>query len=371
MKDVVISGSGFYVPPNLVTNEALVDAFNQDVDRYNQQHAAQIDAGELEARKHSSAAFIEKASGIKSRYIVSSEGVLDPERLQPSVVKTEGELSPIMTMALESAKKALAQANKSGSDIDLVIVAATNAERSYPASSIELQHLLGTKGFAFDMNVACSSATFALSQAVNTIRGGMARCVLIVCPEYFTPQLNYRDMQSHFIFGDAGAAMVVEAKETATSDNCWQVQGMKLLTQYSTNIRCDASYASHCYADDAPENPHFRQNGSQVFKELVPMVAKQVKGLMAELSLEAGDISRLWMHQANINMNRYAAKKILGRAPLPEEAPYVLEHYGNTAAAGSVMAFNLYNGDRPPGDIGFLCSFGAGYSIGCIALKKV
>lgn len=370
MKNVVISGSGLFTPEETISNEELVASYNQYVDNFNAEHAEAITAGTVDKLEHSSCEFIEKASGIKSRHVLYKQGILDPAIMRPEFERRSEEQMPEMVeMALSAAREAMTQAGKTAADIDLIICAASNMQRPYPALSIELQQQLGAHGYAFDMNVACSSATFAISNAVNAIRGGTARVVLVVNPEFASPQVNYRSRDSHFIFGDVCTATIIEAEDTCSSDNAWRINGMRLKTEFSNNIRCDVGYTEHCLTPD-PLVPFFKQQGRKVFKELLPIVADVILTEMAVQQIAPEQLKRLWLHQANINMNIFAAKKILGRDPLPEEAPLVLDSYANTASAGSVIAFHKYKQGLQSGDHAILCSFGAGYSVGCLVLQK-
>jgi beta-ketodecanoyl-[acyl-carrier-protein] synthase len=101
------------------------------------------------------------------------------------------------------------------------------------------------------------------------------------------------------------------------------------------------------------------------------MVSDQIRDHLAEHGLAPGDVKRMWLHQANMGMNRLIAKTLLGRDPEPEEAPVILDEYANTSSAGSVIAFHKYKDDLEPGAVGVLCSFGAGYSIGSVIVRKV
>lgn len=370
-KNVVISGSGVFTPVDSISNEELVASFNQYVDQFNAEHAAEIERGELDALAHSSCEFIEKASGIKSRHVLYKEGILDPAVMHP-VFPRRGEEQPpeMVEMALAAANEALQQAGKTARDVDLIICAASNMQRPYPALSVELQQQLGAAGYAFDMNVACSSATFAISNAVNAIRGGTAKVVLVVNPEFASPQVNYKSRDSHFIFGDVCTATIIEAEATATSTQAYRILGMQLKTEFSNNIRCEVGYTEHCFDTTDPDVAFFKQQGRKVFKELLPLVADVIQSEMAAQGVKADDLKRLWLHQANINMNIFAAKKILGRDPEPEEAPLVLDRYANTASAGSIIAFHQHKQGLQAGDKAILCSFGAGYSIGCLLLEK-
>jgi beta-ketodecanoyl-[acyl-carrier-protein] synthase len=194
MNAVVISGTGLYQPPHIISNEELVSSFNQYVERYNATHASEIAAGTCVALQPSSTEFIEKASGIKQRYVIDKDGVLDPQRMYPRFKeRADDELSLMAEIAVVAARQAMAQAGKQGADIDAVICSSANMQRAYPAMAVEIQQAIGAGGYAFDMNVACSSATFAIEQAVNAVRSGSARCVLVVNPEITSAHHEWKD----------------------------------------------------------------------------------------------------------------------------------------------------------------------------------
>ncbi len=369
---VVISGSGLWKPNHSISNEELVDAYNAHAEQFNHQHQKAIEQGELKSKPLSSAEFIEKASGIKSRYVYMKEGVLDIDRMRPNIPeRTDDELSDQAEMAIHAAKDALKAANKKPEDIDVVIVACAYTQRSYPALAIEVQGALGIKGFAFDMLVACSAATFALHRAYEMIAAGTAKAVLVINPELTSPQVNYCDRDSHFIFGDVPTAMVVESAVTANSEHVFEIMSTKAVTQYSNNIRSNFGYVSRANdADPFAEDKLFHQEGRKVFKEVCPMAVDHISEHLARHHLSSKDVSRWWLHQANINMNNLISRKLFDRQPTLEEAPIVLDTFANTASAVSIIAFYLYHKDLKLGDIGLLCSFGAGYSIGSLVLKK-
>ncbi len=372
MTSVVISGSGLFTPPHKISNKELVDALNGYAEKYNAEHQAEIEAGTLEEKKSSSVEFIEKASGIKSRYAMYKEGITDINVMHPTMTKNGPEEPPEMVlMAVEAAKEALANSGKQPSDIDMVILGSSNMQRSYPSMAIEVQQILGASGFGFDMNVACSTATFAIINAYNAIQSGNATTVLVVNPEFTTPQLDYTNRDSHFIFGDVAMALVIEKQEAATSDNQFKIVNTSQVTQFSNNIRCSHSYVDHCYNELSYDNSFFFQEGRKVFKELLPLATNTITSHLAENNWQVTDVKRMWLHQANINMNLFAAKKLLGREPEFLDAPLILDEYANTASAGSLVAFHKYQDDFKSGDKGILCSFGAGYSVGCISLEKV
>jgi len=369
---VVISGTGVFTPPNSISNQELVEAFNTYVRNFNAANAEAIEKGEVEALQESSAEFIQKASGIEARYVMNKEGILDPEVMTPILrERSNDEPSILAEMAVDAAKKALARANKTPADIDAVLVACSNLERPYPAIAVEVQELLGIEGFGFDMNVACSSATFGIQTAYDMLRSGSVRAVLIVDPEICTGHLNFRDRDSHFIFGDVCTAIVMEREETCTAKGAWEILGTRLMTKFSNNIRNNFGFLNRT----APEgigkaDKLFVQEGRKVFKEVVPMVSQLILDHMADEGLDPKDLKRMWLHQANKGMNDFIGRKVLGRTPEPEEQPNILNEYANTSSAGSIITFSQNNEDLKEGDLGLICSFGAGYSAGNVLVRK-
>ncbi len=369
---VVISGTGLFTPEHIITNKELVDSYNRWVRQYNRKHAAKIEKGELEAKPESSVEFIVKASGIEQRYAYVKEGILDNERMRPLIPERgEVDLSDQAEMALHAAREAIQTAGKTAADIDAVIVSCAYTQRSYPAIAIEVQNELGIDGFGFDMLVACSAATFALHRGYEMVIAGTARCVLLINPELTSPQVNYCDRDSHFIFGDVATAAIVERADNCTNSHCYEIIGTKAKTQFSSNVRSNMGYLSRVNDVD-PFGPDklFHQNGRRVFKEVCPMAERHLSDHVQSLGFTIPEIKRWWLHQANINMNNMIAKRLLGREATFEEAPIVLDRYANTASAGSLIAFHLHNHDLVAGDLGVICSFGAGYSIGSLIVRK-
>ncbi|WP_374258673.1 beta-ketoacyl-ACP synthase III [Aquabacterium sp.] len=372
MSAVVISGTGLYQPPYTITNAELVEAFNAYVDGYNAEHAADIEAGTLQPLSHSSVEFIEKASGIKQRYVMEKSGILDPKRMYPRFQeRSDDQLSMLAEIGVEAAKKALEAAGKTGADVDGVICACSNLQRAYPAIAIEIQHALGAGGYAFDMNVACSAATFGLAQAVNAVQTGAAKCVLVINPEITSGHQEWKDRDCHFIFGDVATATVVERADTATAAEQWDIVGSHLATQFSNNIRNNFGYLNRSEdSDPKARDKTFRQEGRKVFKEVVPVAAAHIETQLGALSIQPTDVRRFWLHQANLSMNQLIVKKLIGAEVTPDVAPLILDEYANTSSAGSIIAFHKYRGDLKAGDTGVICSFGAGYSVGSVVVRK-
>jgi|TARA_R100000541_G_scaffold11732_2_gene19927 beta-ketodecanoyl-[acyl-carrier-protein] synthase len=370
--NVVISGTGLYTPAQSISNDELVESFNTYSRRFNDENAAAIEAGDVQPMPESSSAFIEKASGIKSRFVTDKAGILDPDRMVPRIPeRSNDQWSILCEMSVKAAQQALERAGKTAADIDGVIVACSNLQRAYPAIAIEVQAALGIKGFGFDMNVACSSATFGIQNAANSVRLGQARAVLMVNPEICTGHMNFRDRDSHFIFGDACTAVIVERADQATSGYQWDIVSTKLATEYSNNIRNNFGFLNRT-AEEYMTNPDklFVQEGRKVFKEVCPMVAELIGEHLKENGIEVSEVKRFWLHQANLNMNHLIVRKLLGRDASSEEAPVILDTYANTSSAGSVIAFHKHQDDLSSGSLGVLSSFGAGYSIGSVILRK-
>jgi beta-ketodecanoyl-[acyl-carrier-protein] synthase len=373
MQKVAISGTGVFTPEESISNAELVEAFNAFADRKNAENADAIAAGEMQLVPQSDEGFIVKASGIESRYVLDKSGVLDPGRMFPLLPeRSDEELSVMAEMALEAAGIALKQAGRTASDIDAVICAASNHERAYPAIAIEIQEALGISGFAFDMNVACSSATFGIQAAADMIRCGSARRILMVNPEICSAHLEWRDRDCHFIFGDVCTAVVLERADLADAPGRYEIVSTRCLTQYSNNIRNNAGFLRRTREGHMQDRRDmlFRQEGRKVFKQVVPIVADLIQSHLADENLAAADLSRLWLHQANKGMNDLIGAKVLGRTPEPAEQPNILQDYANTSSAGSMIAFSKYNDDLKPGDYGVICSFGAGYSAGSVIVRK-
>ena len=368
---VVISATGLYTPEHSISNAELVESYNAYVAIYNAENAVAIENGATPALQPSSVEFIEKASGIKSRHVLEKRAVLDPTRMVPDIPERPNEeLSIQAEIAVAACKQALERAGRQAKDVDAVICSCSSLQRPYPALGMEIQEALGANGFAYDMNVACSSATFAISNAHDMIRAGRARSVLVVSPEISSGHLNWRDRDVHFIFGDAATAVLVESAAFAPP-GAWAILGAKLMTRFSNNIRNNFGFLNRA----APEwkdmaDKLVTQQGRKVFKEVVPMVSEMILQHMAELELKPEDLRRMWLHQANSNMNRLIAERVLGREATQDEAPTILDTYGNTAGAGSVIAFHLNSSDLKPGDRGLICSFGAGYSAGTVFVQK-
>ena len=374
MHRVAITGSGIFTPAETISNAELVASYNAYAVGQNALHADAIAAGARAAMPMSSEEFIVKASGIERRHVMNKSGVLDPAIMHPVLPeRAEDELSIMAEISVAAAREAMAKAGLSAEVLDCVICAASNHERAYPAIAIEVQQALGIEGFAFDMNVACSSATFGIQLAADMIRTGSARAVLMVNPEITSGHHEWRDRDCHFIFGDVCTAVILQRAEEAGRTDGFEVLSTRCLTEFSNNIRNNNGFLRRTregHMDDR-RDMQFHQEGRKVFKQVVPIVVDLIQQHLADTGHSANELSRLWLHQANKSMNDLIGEKVLGRQPTRQEQPNVLQDYANTSSAGSIIAFAKHSDDLAPGSLGIICSFGAGYSAGSVIVRKL
>ncbi len=373
MHRVIISGIGAEIPEPVISNDDLVTSFNSWVDTENVRRAA---TGEPLLQK-SDSAFIEHASGVKTRHVIEREGILDPTRMVPRIpARPDDALSLQAEFGIASASKAIAHAGIEPSDIDLVICSSSHQQRPYPAIAIEMQEALGTKGAGFDMGLGCSSAAAALHMAVNLVRSGAHKRVLVTTPEIITGHLNFRDRQTHFIFGDASVSIVVEGMaKGSVRPGRLEVLDTRLWTQLSNNIRTNLGYLTRTAEEDpyqiSLEGNMIHQVGNKVFKEVTVAGHKFIVEFLAEHGLTPEAIRRFWLHQANARMNAMILKLSFGHDVGHDRAPTVLDRLGNTAGAGAIIALSENHADMKAGDFGLICAFGAGYSIGGALLRML
>jgi len=368
---IAISGHGVWHPDTILGNDELVVAFNEFVRRENLKYADEISAGTRQPLKDSGSEFIVKASGIINRYVEDKTGLLDPDRMCPNIPdRPESQISIQAEYARNAAVKALENAGRAGEDIDLVVLGCSNLQRLYPAIAIEVQDAVGARGYGFDVSIGCSAATGATIMAQQAIQTGAAHRALVVVPELTTGHMNWRERDSHFIFGDASVAFVLEPVEHARPGS-WEILSSRMMSKWSNNIRNNAGYLDRC--DPSTQNnidKLFHQNGRRVFKDVVPLAAKFITEHLAAHDLTPDKVGRYWLHQANQKLNELVAEYVLGHKAPRALAPIILDEYGNTASAGSLIAFSKHNEDLPAGTLGVMSSFGAGYSLASLLLRR-
>ena len=370
---IAITGTGVYTPEHVITNDELCAAFNEYVRRDNERNAGAIERGQREPLRESSSEFIEKASGILQRHVVTKDGILDPDHMCPNIPdRPDDQMSLQCEFAVRAAQRALEAAGRCGEDIDMVILASSNLQRMYPAVAMEVQAALSARGFAYDVSVGCSSATFPIQVATDALRSGSATRALLVNPEIMCGHLNWRDRDSHFIFGDAATAVVLERAGDATADFPFEIVSSRLMSRFSSNIRNNGGYMNRCDPEHQfDDDKLFYQQGRRVFKDVVPLAAAFIRQHLESAGLSPDKVTRFWLHQANLNMNTLISKRLLGREATRDQAPVILDEYANTASCGSIIAFHKHRADMAAGSYGVLCSFGAGYSIGSVIVQRM
>jgi beta-ketodecanoyl-[acyl-carrier-protein] synthase len=371
LANAALCGVGVFVPPDKISNDELVESFNHYVDAANKQRLASGD----QILEPSSAEFILEASGISNRHVLDKSGILDPNRMVPNLPeRLDDALSIQAEFAVKSARLALSDASMEPSDIDLVICSCAHHQRPYPAIAIEIQKALGCGGAAFDMNVACSSTTFAMHIAVQMVQSGAATNVLVCSPEIMSGHLNHRDRKTHFIFGDASASVIIgRCGKPILGDTHprYEILKTNIWTEFSSNIRSNFGFLNRTSPETAGSDDKLvTQVGNKVFKDIVFAASKHIRNFLRKEGLAVEQMHRLWLHQANLKMLR-ALVKHLGQDDFEHRVPIILNNIGNVASPGSLIAFERTRDEVPVGGYGLISSFGAGYSIGCLLLKRI
>ena len=373
MNRVIIGGMGVSIPQAVISNEELVESFNGWVERENVARTARGEA----PLQTSSAAFIHHASGISRRHVHTPDGILDIGRMTPRIpARDDDALSVLAEFGASAARAALDDAGIDAGSVDLVICASSHLQRMYPSIGIEIQQEIGAKGAAFDLSLGCSSAAAGLHVAFNLLRAGAHRRALVVTPELITAHLNFRDRQTHFIFGDAATALLVEAADAEeVRPGRFELLDTRNWTQFSNNIRSNFGYLNRAAQDDVgvirAEGNLIKQQGNKVFKDVTVASHRFIVDFLAEHGRTPETVRRFWLHQANARMNQMILKLAFGREIGHDIAPTVLEELGNTAAAGAVVALAQNHRDMKAGDYGLLCTYGAGYSIGGALMRMM
>jgi 3-oxoacyl-(acyl-carrier-protein) synthase III len=366
----IIRSTGYWVPPNVITNDELVTSYNAYAERFNAENATDIEAGLTEAVPLSSSDFIKNASGIERRHVYEKTGILDIDHMTPRIVpRPFDDTSSQAEFAMKAVVLALEKAGRDGKDIDGVIVASSAQQRNFPGLACEIQELIGAQGWSFDLTMACASALYGLHIANGMIRSGQAKSILVCSPEIMTCINVHSRRDVHFIFGDAASAILVEADDGTPGG--WEVLGTHAKNKYSNALRSDYGFINIAERTVEPDyEPGLDQDGHKVFKDVVSFAPTVAKELMDDLDLSGENVSRTWLHQANIRMVEMIAKRILGRDRTPKNAPGILHEYGNTSSSSVVMNFEMNSDDLNPGDTGIMCAFGAGYGVGAAAVRK-
>jgi 3-oxoacyl-[acyl-carrier-protein] synthase-3 len=268
-------------------------------------------------------------------------------------------------LALAAARKAMDDAGITADQIDLIVLATTTPDHTFPATATRIQAALGmTRGMAFDLQAVCSGFVFALAVADNFIRLGQARTALVIGAETFSRILDWEDRTTCVLFGDGAGAVVLQAADSeGTSDD----RGV-----LSTHLHSDGRYYDILWVDGGPSSTqstgHVRMAGQEVFRQAVSRLSEVVREALDATGLKAADIDWLVPHQANKRIIDGIARK-LGLPP--DRVVSTVDHHGNTSAASIPLALAEAMGDGriKPGDLVLMEAIGGGLSWGAALVR--
>jgi len=301
---------------------------------------------EIEGVVETTDEWIVQRTGIRQRYIAG-----------------EGETTASLGEA--AARAALANAGIEADQIDMIIVATSTPDNTFPATAVNIQNRLGiTGGFAFDVQAVCSGFVYAMTTADAYIRGGMAKRVLVIGAETFSRILDWKDRTTCVLFGDGAGAVVLEAGEGEgkTSD-----RGI-----LASQLRSDGTHKDKLYVDGGPSSTgtvgHLRMEGREVFKHAVGMITDVIEAAFDATGTTADDLDWLVPHQANKRIIDGSAKKL--GIPL-EKVVITVDQHGNTSAASIPLALAVAAGDGriKKGDLVMLEAMGGGFTWGAVLLR--
>jgi len=301
---------------------------------------------EMEDKVDTSDEWIVQRTGIRQRYIAG-----------------EGETTA--SLGEGAARAALANAGLTPADIDVIIVATSTPDNTFPATAVNIQNRLGMHhGAAFDLQAVCSGFIFAVTTADAYIRGGLAKRVLVIGAETFSRILDWNDRTTCVLFGDGAGALILEAQEGegTTADR-------GILT---TQLRSDGAHKEKLYVDGGPSTTgtvgHLRMEGREVFKHAVGMITDVIEAAFEATGTTADDLDWLVPHQANRRIIDGSARKL--GIPL-EKVVVTVDLHGNTSAASIPLALNVAASDGriKKGDLVLLEAMGGGFTWGSVLLR--
>ncbi|CAN7505626.1 ketoacyl-ACP synthase III [Ensifer sp. ENS07] len=318
----VVRGFGAALPKRVVTNQ------------------------ELESKVDTSDEWIVQRTGIRQRYIAG-----------------EGETTA--SLGEGAARAALANAGLTPDDIDLIILATSTPDNTFPATAVNIQDRLGMRhGAAFDMQAVCSGFVYAVTTADAYIRGGLAKRVLVIGAETFSRILDWNDRTTCVLFGDGAGAIILEAQEGEGT-----IADRGVLT---AKLRSDGAHRDKLYVDGGPSTTgtvgHLKMEGREVFKHAVGMITDVIEAAFEATGTTAEDLDWLVPHQANRRIIDGSAKKL--GIPL-DKVVVTVDLHGNTSAASIPLALNAAAGDGriKKGDLVLLEAMGGGFTWGSVLLR--
>jgi 3-oxoacyl-[acyl-carrier-protein] synthase-3 len=290
----------------------------------------------------------------------SHEWIVERTGIHQRHIASEGETT--RTLATEAARRALAAAKTDAADIDLIVLATSTPDNTFPATATLVQANLGiTKGAAFDVQAVCSGFVYALVTADSLIRTGQSKAALVIGSETFSRILDWQDRTTCVLFGDGAGAMVLKADDRAG--------GRGIL---ASKLRADGRYNDKLYVDGGPSTTgtvgHLRMEGREVFKHAVTNIASVMQEVLDEAGVKSGEIDWFVPHQANRRILEGTAKK-LGISE--DRIVLTLQDHGNTSAASIPLAFDaaVRDGRIKPGDLVLMEAMGGGFTWGAVLAR--
>ncbi len=318
----VIVGSGAATPRNVVTNAELAERVDTSDD------------------------WIVQRTGIRQRYIAEDD-------------------ETTASLGEAAARNALADAGLTPDDIDMIVLATSTPNNTFPATAVEIQHRLGMKhGAAFDMQAVCSGFIYALTTADTYIKAGNVRRVLVIGAETFSRILDWEDRTTCVLFGDGAGAVVLEAQDGVGMSN-----DRGILTSH---LRSDGSHRDKLYVDGGPSTTgtvgHLRMQGREVFKHAVAMITDVIEAAFEATGLDADKIDWFIPHQANQRIIDASAKKL---GIDPAKVVLTVDQHGNTSAASIPLAISVArkDGRLKKGDLVLLEAMGGGFTWGAVLVR--
>jgi len=318
----VVCGTGSYLPEKVLTNDDLAKLVDTSDD------------------------WIVQRTGIKKRHVAS-----------------DGETT--CDLASEAAIRALRDAAMDVADIDMIVMATSTPDNTFPATAVAVQDRLGMRhGAAYDLQAVCSGFVFALSNADAQIRCNHAKRILVIGAETFSRILDWTDRTTCVLFGDGAGAVVLEAQDQADG-----ISGRGIITSH---LRSDGAHKSKLYVDGGPSTTqtvgHLRMEGREVFKHAVGMVTDVIEDAFQAAGIGADDVDWFVPHQANRRIIDASARK-LGIAA--EKVVLTVQDHGNTSAASIPLALDVAcrDGRIKRGDLVLLEAMGGGFTWGSVLVR--
>jgi 3-oxoacyl-[acyl-carrier-protein] synthase-3 len=293
----------------------------------------------------------------------SDEWIVQRTGIRARHIAAAGELTSDLGVA--AARAALADAKVDAQSIDLIVLATSTPDNTFPASAVAVQAALGiTQGAAFDLQAVCSGFVYALSVADGLLRSGMHKRALVIGAETFSRILDWNDRGTCVLFGDGAGAVVMEAQQQPGAR-----EDRGVLTAH---LRSDGRHKSKLYVDGGPSSTqtvgHLRMEGKDVFRFAVGAITDVIKDVFRDTGYSADDLDWFVPHQANKRIIDGSAHK-LGIAP--EKVVTTVDRHGNTSAASIPLALDVAvkDGRIKRGDLVLLEAMGGGFTWGAALVR--